>query len=198
LTKFPNYARAFASHAKPFVIKKMMKKVATLELLTRVYLTKSKELIGGTTQFESSNNQYLSLDQYFKSNHNHAANNVHIVWKMNRVSAVRIIRKIFSRPYFISEGSEVALERYIFLDGPKSLPYQLPLTEFANVWLAQGQGYRMIALEPLEKCERNCSQISILLSPSDVLYYNWQVYRPRSMPVRFSNNLSITFMGSFY
>ncbi|XP_076310049.1 uncharacterized protein LOC143225119 [Tachypleus tridentatus] len=201
LTGLHNYSKAYAYNGKPFVVRDIMDSPVSLHVLKNVYLASKEELIKGTAKFVSNSPRIGSLKELFEglsTDNELSRKDIQIYWKMNRVSSARIIRRVFKRPYFIPESSEVALQRYLYVDGPEAPQYVLPLTDFANVWLAQGKGFRLIVLDPAEGCKENCSSVSVLLKPKDVLYYNWQVWRPRSLPARLTDDLSIAFMGSFY
>ena len=77
------------------------------------------------------------------------------------------------------------------------------MTEFANVWVQQGSGSRLIRLIPSPSCRHFCSMTEIRLDAGDVLYYNWQFWNPISVSVVQQQPLklqesSLTYVGSFY
>lgn len=199
LTGLNNYSKAYCNNEKPFIVKDVMNSSIGLSQLKQIYFSNQKALDFGTAKIEL-NLQSVSLKSFnnFITDENMIKNDFHLLWKMNRVEAARVIRKYFIRPHFVPNTSEVALQRFIFIDGPDSPQYRFPLTDFANVWLTQADGFRLIVLDPSDLCKSNCSAVSIVLHPKDVLYYNWQFWRPRSLPARLTDDLSITFMSSFY
>jgi hypothetical protein len=102
-----------------------------------------------------------------------------------------------------------------------------PLTEFANVWVHQGSGSRLIRLHPSPSCQSACSHVEITLQAGDIrkfsqafytrsinllirqlvvniffifvsVYYNWQFWNPESWPAARFKDLSLTYVGSFY
>ncbi|KAF4532941.1 hypothetical protein B566_EDAN000629 [Ephemera danica] len=101
-------------------------------------------------------------------------------------------------PHFVPTHTEVAIQRYVFIDSPAAPSYHLPLTDFANIWVSQGSGTRLLALVPSPHCSQRCHPVSVLLQQGDLLFYNWQFWRPRSLPLQGSSSLSVTFVGSFY
>lgn len=198
LTGLVNYTQAYCSNEKPFIVRDVMPEKVTFEDLRKMYADNKQALSRGTAKFISGASEIQSLSDLFNYRTDNFVKDLHVTWKVNRVSAARIFRQVFRRPYFVPNRSEVALQRFIYFDGPEATHYYYPLTDFANVWLAQGQGYRVVVLEPSESCRNNCSTVSVLLKPKDVLYYNWQFWRPKSLPARISEEPSITYMGSFY
>lgn len=218
ITDLPELAKQYVNNEKPFVVKNVIESAIDVQRLVDTYKLNKNSLDFGTAKVVSKSDSLpvtdlnhlmrvlsdaLKAEDQTKVN---LSNDIHIEWKMNRVEAIRVIRQVFPRPTFVPKASEVALQRFIFIDGLQSPEYYLPKTEFANVWLTQGCGYRLIVMEPSPMCAHNCSAFSVMLSPKDTLFYNWQLYRPRSLPARidinhqieFSDQISITFVASFY
>ncbi|RWS02954.1 uncharacterized protein B4U79_08178 [Dinothrombium tinctorium] len=192
-----NYSKAYVYNEKPFFVRDVFNESIDLQSLRDLCLANEQSLREGTAHFKSNVAQ-LSMRQFFLNPEKYMKSDLQITWKMSRVSAARIIRKLFVKPHFVPESSEIALQRYLYFDGPNSMSYNFPITDFANVWLVQAQGYRLIALHPSEACKSNCTSISVLLRPKDVLYYNWQFYSAQSLPSKISNEMSITYLSSFY
>ncbi|XP_015913281.1 uncharacterized protein [Parasteatoda tepidariorum] len=197
LSGFTNYSHDYVLNEQPFIVRDSLQENVSFQDLQKLYYKYDKLLDRGTAKFRCSEKDFCLPNDVFTKKPP-AINTFHVMWKINRVAAARVIRKIFPRPYFIPNNSEVALERYLYLSGSEAPQFFLPLTDFANVWVAQGQGYRLIVLDPSEPCISNCSAVSVLLRPRDVLYYNWQFWRPRSRPANLCEEMSITFVGSFY
>ncbi|XP_037507726.1 uncharacterized protein LOC119383567 [Rhipicephalus sanguineus] len=126
-------------------------------------------------------------DQYF-----------HISWALASPPAARILRKVFNRPYFVQNVSEVSLQRFLLFDGPDAPSYYLPETDFSSSWLVQVEGSRLVVLEPSELCIRSCRQVSVLLKPNDVLHFSSTISKARSVPAHIGDEPSITYLGSFY
>lgn len=51
--------------------------------------------------------------------------NNHILWRINRMRAGRILRKLFPKPIDTPNWWEQSTERFIFFDEPKSPSYSL-------------------------------------------------------------------------
>jgi hypothetical protein len=215
LTDYHELAKEYVNNEKPFVVKDVITSQITAKTLLNTYEANEEALEFGTAKVVSNCgsqavNDLKDLMHLLKESidgNNRSDDNVlkwkrdlQISWKLNRVEAIRVIRQVFVRPYFVPQTSEVALQRFVYISGSQSPEYQLPKTEFANVWLTQGTGYRQIVLKPSHMCANNCSAFSVLLRPKDTLYYNWQFYRPVSLPstITPSNQLSVTFVASFY
>ena len=209
VTDLPQLAKQYVNNEKPFVVKNVINTTIGIQTLVATYYQNKNFLDFGTAKVVSNsdchpitnlNDLMRVLSDSLKGQDLSEKKDMHIEWKMNRVEAIRVIRQVFVRPEFVPKTSEVALQRFILIDGPQSDQYYLPKTEFANVWLTQGSGYRLIVMEPSPMCAHNCSAFSVMLSPKDTLFYNWQLYKPRSLPARIeaSDQISITFVASFY
>ncbi|XP_065350697.1 uncharacterized protein LOC135946416 [Cloeon dipterum] len=122
----------------------------------------------------------------------------HLTWKVTRSEAARVLKKLFPLPPFMPPNTEAAIQRFIFIDGPTAPTYTIPLTDFANVWVSQAKGARLLALNSSPQCIGRCYGVSILLQEGDILFYNWQFWRSRSLPVSGATDTTITFVGSFY
>lgn len=46
-----------------------------------------------------------------------------------------------------------------------------PLTDFANVWVSQGSGARLLSLSPSPHCVTRCHPVSVLMQPGDLREY---------------------------
>ncbi|XP_047489583.1 uncharacterized protein LOC125039555 [Penaeus chinensis] len=119
----------------------------------------------------------------------------HVEWKIFRIETLHIIRQFFPRVYFVPQETEVALHRHIFIDGTESDAYTLPLTEFANVVVVQGEGESVFKLEPSTHCRDACPSVTVQLETSQVLFFNWIFWRPVRVG---GQNVSTIFMSSFY
>lgn len=100
----------------------------------------------------------------------------HASWRINRMEPARVIRKLFPRPYIISQWSGQSLERYLMVDEPKAKAYALPNPECSYVFVVQGSGVRRVVLKPSRECEKNCQTVSVVLKPSHVCKYQITVF----------------------
>ncbi|KAI1280883.1 hypothetical protein HDE_13409 [Halotydeus destructor] len=197
LTGSKEISAAFVKREIPFITKDVLTHVISLDALMNLYKDNKFLLNSGTGRASLNNHDYSSMEDIF-SRIPHEASNFHVRWKMQRVSSARVTRQFFARPHFVPSDSEVSLQRFVFVDGPKSEAYFIPMTDFANVWVAQAFGSRTIILDPVRTCRTNCSSLAITLQAMDILYYNWQFYSARSLPLRRDEGISLTFVGSFY
>lgn len=122
----------------------------------------------------------------------------HISWELASPPAARILRKVFHRPYFVQNISEVSLQRFLLFDGPDAPSYYLPETDFSSSWIVQVEGNRLVVLEPSRLCIHRCRQVSVLLKPNDVLCFSSIISKARSVPAHVGDSPSITYLGSFY
>ncbi|XP_003425658.1 uncharacterized protein LOC100680523 [Nasonia vitripennis] len=126
------------------------------------------------------------LDLYPFSN-----GSTHIEWRINRMEPGRKLRELFPKLPGIPDWWNPSMEKYIFIDEPKSDSYSLPNPECANVIIQCTSGERLIELNPSPECTRNCQKLKVLLTSHQSLWYNWWYWRPISTP---SNTTAITVM----
>ncbi|KAK4287686.1 hypothetical protein Pmani_039243 [Petrolisthes manimaculis] len=74
--------------------------------------------------------------------------NEHVEWKIATLESLHKLRQVFPRPYFIPRETEVALHRFLLIDGPGSDSYSLPLPEFANVIVVQASSLMLATQIP--------------------------------------------------
>ncbi|PBC25594.1 hypothetical protein APICC_07310 [Apis cerana cerana] len=123
--------------------------------------------------------------------------NNHILWRINRMRAGRILRKLFPKPIDIPNWWEQSTERFIFFDEPKSPSYSLPNPECSNVMIRCTTGTRLIKMIASPECFTSCKSFTILLSAGKTLWYNWWYWRPISFPALNSTSITISYMTSF-
>ncbi|KAG8223556.1 hypothetical protein J437_LFUL004430 [Ladona fulva] len=204
LSGLKNFTEYYHHSGIPFVVKDALSQDSSLETLQRIYAENKEFFKRDAPKFSSSDSGLKSLDSFLDPNNHDAFNvsknpEIHVTWKINRAGPARILRETYPKPYFVPEGTEIAIQRFLFFNGPESPAHDLPLTDFANVWItAAGDGERLISLWPASQCSHACSPTSVVLKPGQILFYNWQFWRPRSLPVHGSKGLSIMYLGSFY
>lgn len=201
LTRTSNFTDAYYQSGTPFVVRDASNDSVKFERLCKLFSEHKTILRQGTYAFRSSNATSRTLPAFFDSTCDGASlanSTLRASWEIDGASAVRILRQLFARPYFIPRESEVSLQRYFFFDSTFAPPYELPVTDYANVWLMQTSGHRLVVLMPSHQCKQNCHAISVLLQAKDALYYNLQYWRPWSYSVNTSEDLSIALMGSSY
>ncbi|XP_037071080.1 uncharacterized protein LOC119092208 [Pollicipes pollicipes] len=162
----------------PVVVQDAIAAPVSLAALTRLYALRRDDIVAGSAR------RLLGLDRLMAAAPAELAALPHCVqWRLLRVSAVRHLRQLFRRPYFVSKKTEVSLHRYIYLCGAEGGRFPLPVTEFANVWVSQHSGTRQIQLTPSSECSATCRTVSALLRPGDTLFYNWRYWRASSLPM---------------
>lgn len=187
-----NFSEVYYNSGKLLVILDAMhKNVTAKSILDEIDI--SEEMNLGTLKFypQTKEGSIKSQEKRFHS----FEDDIHIEWKINRLKTVHLIRKVFPRVYVIPSATEVSLHRYLFVDGPMSGPYSLPLTEFANIVLIQGEGKSLITMFPSNHCKTVCQPVNIFLGPSQVLFFNWIYWRPVRQG---GNHTSALLISSFY
>uniref|UniRef100_A0A131Z3D9 Uncharacterized protein n=1 Tax=Rhipicephalus appendiculatus TaxID=34631 RepID=A0A131Z3D9_RHIAP len=200
LTGHPNIAQSYVWSLMPFVVKDALKLNISGEHVHQ-FLKSHRELTNDTSaKFYSTlrgveePRHLLELQKWHELDNRH----FHISWALASPPAARILRKVFNRPYFVQNVSEVSLQRFLLIDGPDAPSYYLPETDFSSSWLVQVEGSRLVVLEPSELCVRSCRQVSVLLKANDVLYFSDTISKARSVPAHIGDEPSITYMGTFY
>ncbi|XP_022899972.2 uncharacterized protein [Onthophagus taurus] len=179
----------------PYIIK-TNQSLITYEKLMETYLNNKEIFDKDADRIKSSNNSLTQIKDLVEFNLKESSE-THISWRINRMTPIQLIRKLFPRPYIISEWSGQSMERYVMINGPKSFPYQLPNFECSYVFVIQGFGEQTIILKPTQECFGECRTISVILKPSYVLWYNWWYWRPISLPTRNATGISISYINSY-
>jgi len=98
-------------------------------------------------------------------------------WSNCQRESLKIIRKFYSKPYFLpaSIGQTLLGNWFIVsagMDKTSDRPHQIPLNSEWN-WVAQIQGRSAIRLEPQDACGKLCSTLSsIKLNTGDLIIYS--------------------------
>ncbi|XP_076624232.1 uncharacterized protein LOC143343327 isoform X1 [Colletes latitarsis] len=121
----------------------------------------------------------------------------HIMWRINRMTAGRILRKLFPKPESTPIWWEQSMEKFIFFDEQNSPPYSLPNPECSNVVIRCTTGARLIKMISSPECTESCKPFTVLLSTGKTLWYNWWYWRPISLSAINTTNVSINYMTSF-
>uniref|UniRef100_A0A194AM26 Uncharacterized protein n=1 Tax=Pinctada fucata TaxID=50426 RepID=A0A194AM26_PINFU len=120
---------------------------------------------------------------------------VTIHWQTKNMAGGQVMRKMFPRPDFVPQESEVALEKTVFLDGPKTDHYELASSFMEVAWYTQANNDRRILLAPLSHCRSQCSPITVKLQERDILMFRPSVFKVIVLPLK--KGISVGFMGSF-
>ncbi|XP_064480090.1 uncharacterized protein LOC135393767 [Ornithodoros turicata] len=191
-------ARDYILSGTPFVVRDAVHSELSLEYVQKTLRAHGVILSDQTSKYESTLDKVKSVEEFINQRDLLKTKVYHIFWRTNSVSSARILRKTFPRPYFVPKTTEVSLERSFLTDGPEEPNYTLPQSDFANTLLVQVEGTRIIVLEPSDYCSSNCLSVSILMKPKDMLYYNNQISKPRSVPSLLTDSPSVVYMSSFY
>ncbi|KAH8354652.1 hypothetical protein KR084_000852 [Drosophila pseudotakahashii] len=144
----------------------------------------------------STNQDVHNLEDLFGQFNSSWTMQAHNLWRCNRMLPARLLRPIFARPTRLPSMG-VALERYVAIDTAQAPAYTLPETECPNVYVHQAVGTRFIILRPTSECRHRCRTLSLRLTQSFVLSYNWLYWKPISAPDPISESLSISLIGSY-
>uniref|UniRef100_T1JEX5 Uncharacterized protein n=1 Tax=Strigamia maritima TaxID=126957 RepID=T1JEX5_STRMM len=166
LSGFQNLTSSYSHSGIPFVLREASPSTISLESLGKLYIENRTPLDSGTFRFATNIPAITIPWQLFSKVPLDPL--IHCEWSLNKVPSTHILRRIFPRPVFVPKETEVALQKFLFLDGPQAEAYAMPLTDFANVWLTQGYGHRLVILEPSPQCQSMCSSISIVLQTKDI------------------------------
>lgn len=115
----------------------------------------------------STNASIKNLDQLFDVMLNSSGTNdlgrSNNLWRINRMTPARILRKIFPAPKIIPRHAGIDIERYIAFDVNGGVTYRLPSTDCSNMFVYQAIGSRIIHLEPTIECKEQCRRVTINL-----------------------------------
>lgn len=187
-----NFTDMYYNNGKTVIVTDaMQQRMSWTDLIKRLDIHREVEM--GAWKYLSKSERFPNAIEQVVNGILH--NDTHIEWKINRLETLHIVRHIFPRLYFIPKETEVALHRFVFIDGPESDSYPLPLTEFANVVLIQGEGKSTLSLTPSPHCQGTCNSVTVTLDATQALFFNWIYWRP----VRLGGGcISTLVMSSFY
>ncbi|KAF0299755.1 hypothetical protein FJT64_027589 [Amphibalanus amphitrite] len=185
LSDIQHFEELFYHKGVPVIVQDAVPSPVYLPSLRKLYAEHRADIAAGSAvRLVPAPPGLDSLDRLLRAPARRLANMEHCIqWRLLRVSAVRHLRELFVRPYFITKKTEVSLHRYIYLCGDQGEQFHLPMTEFANVWISQHSGTRRIRLTPSSECSDICRPLSALLRPGETLFYNWRYWRATSLSV---------------
>lgn len=102
----------------------MKNKMIGLAALQKMYFDEEARFkLGGTLQFETNFDGVSNITEFFYQFNNEDVLNKkkgsgYVSWGTNSVPSAQAIRKVFSRPEFITESAEVSLTKRIYIEGP--------------------------------------------------------------------------------
>ncbi|KAH8241731.1 hypothetical protein KR038_011543 [Drosophila bunnanda] len=188
-----------AESAAPFAFRSQQEAI-DLEDFYNIYASNHKIFQRDAYRVHSTNQGVHNLEDLFGQFNSSApptwTQQAHNLWRCNRMLPARLLRPIFARPTRLPSMG-VALERYMAIDTAQAPAYTLPETECPNVYVHQAVGSRFIILRPTSECRHRCRTLSLRLTQSYVLSYNWLYWKPISAPDPISETLSISLIGSY-
>ncbi|XP_041472779.1 bombesin receptor-activated protein C6orf89 homolog [Lytechinus variegatus] len=118
-------------------------------------------------------------------------------WRVASAGSVRLVRNLCGKPSFIPSGSEVIPEMFLIIDSSSSYPHNMPKPSFPGyAWISQSHGSREIVLSPVPQCKNNCTDVSLLLEPGNVLFLDTRYWELQSFPFG-DGGISVSCLGSF-
>ncbi|KAK5643455.1 hypothetical protein RI129_007300 [Pyrocoelia pectoralis] len=193
LTGFNNHS--LYQSGIPFVVQTNRQHV-NFEQLKHVYRLHKDVFLRDASDIKSNNSTLQSMDDIFDK-HWDEGGTTHVSWRVNRMYPSQILRKLFPRPYFISDRLGQTVERFILIDEPAAEGYSFPDPECCYAFAIQGSGERTIILKPSKECGSVCRTVSVVLKPSFILWYNWWYWKPISLPKDNVTETSITYISSY-
>lgn len=196
LTGFSNFtSKGYYQSGVPFIVRDAQRRGVTLQniyqLLQQNNLEKAPHLL--QSLFPSPNPPIQNFHQLL--HHHQFEKELQVIWKVNRAPYARLLRTLFTRPYYIPPETEISVQHFLFIDQQQAPGYQLPITEFANVFLIQGEGPRLVVLYPVRHCQQVCKPIRVLLQPRDV---RKSIPEFKFIPILSSNRLSFKVVIIFF
>ncbi|WAR02697.1 hypothetical protein MAR_009255 [Mya arenaria] len=85
------------------------------------------------------------------------------------VTASVVLRGLFPRPKVVPEKHEIPLEKHVFILGPNSPTFELPLTMHPIQLYIQGSGQRRLLARPHKNCRDSCNTLLAFMEPGDAL-----------------------------
>ncbi|CAH1786376.1 unnamed protein product [Owenia fusiformis] len=195
-----NFEEEMEENGQIFILKEQFPFRVEFEDLKKTFTDNQKMLTLDPHQF-ITNRKIKGLEHLFEECSSDSLENTHkdlnVAWITRKVKSAQIIRRIFTRPDFVPKHSEVGLQKNIFIDGPESGGYPLPVGDFACNWYVQAHGSRVLVFEPSRECMGSCVQMSVTVNERDIVYWMDSVYDARSEATSDSSSYSISFTSSF-
>jgi len=124
----PQFLAKYYHSGIPLVIQELTSPV-TVQDLANLHKSNPCLLVQGVGGFSSTMPEINSLSDFLALHTEITTSNSgdvgQVSWKINHVRAVRLFRRLFPRPRFIPDDTEVGLEKHFFMDQPRTPPYKL-------------------------------------------------------------------------
>uniref|UniRef100_A0A146LTY3 Uncharacterized protein n=2 Tax=Lygus hesperus TaxID=30085 RepID=A0A146LTY3_LYGHE len=183
----------------PFIVKDPgLNKVGPKEL-RRLYRDNKEMFDCDAPRAESHLHGMVTSEQLFSQLLSTMKKDMHVTWKLNRLEPTRAVRTAFGMPHKLpSYIASATPEKFVIIDDSTAATHQLPVTEGSTVFVIQGSGSRLYILDPSPECRSSCQRISVVLHSHHILWYNWWYWRGSSAPVEHKDELSVSFIGSYF
>ncbi|XP_077286578.1 uncharacterized protein LOC143911543 isoform X2 [Arctopsyche grandis] len=172
----------------PFIYK-TDQKVITVEALQKLYTDNKKIFDNDAPKLIVNNKDAIVANDFFMKY------NINERDSYKWMHPALAVRNLFPRPAIVPRLGQ-STERYLMIDNPNSPSYQLPEPECNYVFVVQSSGERLVELQPAKECLNNCQAVSVTLSESYMLWYNWWYWRPVSHSTD-GNSTAISYIGSY-
>ncbi|XP_068217664.1 uncharacterized protein [Palaemon carinicauda] len=187
------FTEMYYNKGKFFIINHVGGSIQWNQIISKIDIS-SEEEQGSLKATGNYMHKYCNLKDHL-ANEIDLPKDIHIEWKVNKLKSLHVLRQLLPRFNFIPSDTEVSLHHLVFIDGPEYKPYAIPISEFSNVVLFQGEGNSVFTLEPSAHCKYYCQAVTLTLNTTQILFFNWIFWRP----VRISGDgISTLFLSSFY
>ncbi|KAG5865397.1 hypothetical protein JTB14_010845 [Gonioctena quinquepunctata] len=169
----------YAKTGRPVIIKDGMRDwsastMFTFEFFKNLYETTEEKTSRKGCQFFPYKTEFKSLREVFAMSESRA-NLVagekpwYVGWSNCIDKAGKILRKYYSKPYFLGNYSENIALSWIFMGGPGNGAQMHVDNVLYTSWQAQLKGKKIWKLVPPPECHNICQTIDILVEPGDII-----------------------------
>ncbi|XP_052797850.1 uncharacterized protein LOC128229963 [Mya arenaria] len=164
--------KAFAHAFKPVHLKGVQDRNVDYQDLRNTYKLNREVLLESLYKVTSLDVHIRSLGDIFESDLGEQVNtssSIRIDWFSQSVTASVVLRGLFPRPKVVPEKHEIPLEKHVFILGPNSPTFELPLTMHPIQLYIQGSGQRRLLARPHKNCRDSCNTLLAFMEPGDAL-----------------------------
>lgn len=142
-------------------------------MLHQIYTENRQIFHENAYKIESTQSIIQNVDDLFENvlNESSIRDDSHNLWRINRMTPARILRKLFPKPPGLPETAGIGVERFIAIDSANSISYTLPVTDCSNMFVYMAKGMRTIHLRPTNECQTKCRQLHIRLDENSYREY---------------------------
>lgn len=178
-------------------------KIFSFEFFKGIYSENSPALEskGYNCQFFPYQTEFANLAEVFQMDPERIKNTDHskpwyIGWSNCDFSAANILRKHYSKPYFLPKSSESSKTDWIFMGTP-GYGAHMHVDNVGNPsWQAQVTGHKRWSLMPPPECYFDCKQsLEVIVNPGEIIVLDTNIWFHSTRNV--GDDLSIT-IGSEY